>query len=76
MDKEVIEVLIDGMTCSHCQRAVENAIAALPGVNDVRVDLQHGKATIHGFVSDEALLRAIRNEGYDANVVQASHPSV
>jgi len=76
MDNMRVEVSVDGMTCAHCQRAVQNAIAALPGVNEVQVDLRASKAIVHGCVEEEALIRAIRNEGYEARLTQDSQPKV
>jgi len=37
---------ITGMTCSHCQRAVTEEIARIPGVSEVSVDLASGGATV------------------------------
>jgi copper chaperone len=71
-----VEVSVEGMTCAHCQRAVQNAIAALPGVNEVHVDLRANKAIVHGRVEEEALIRAIRNEGYEAHLTQDSQSKV
>ncbi len=58
---------IQGMTCQHCVRSVERALAKVPGV--VRVDevnLERGVARIEGGATDEAVLRAIEDEGYRA----------
>jgi copper chaperone len=37
---------VDGMTCSHCQRAVTAEIAAVDGVESVDVDLASGTVTV------------------------------
>lgn len=37
---------IDGMSCVHCAAKVEKALAALPGVTDVKVDLESKTATV------------------------------
>jgi copper chaperone CopZ len=37
---------IKGMTCGHCVNAVSSEIGQLPGVQDVRVDLAAGTATV------------------------------
>ncbi len=71
MNVALMEVKVDGMTCSHCKLAVENAIAALPGVEGVEVDLELGKATIQGVVPEQSLIRTLQNEGYDARVIHA-----
>ncbi|WP_319459896.1 heavy metal-associated domain-containing protein [Micromonospora sp. RTP1Z1] len=37
---------VTGMTCEHCVRAVTGELSALPGVEEVRVDLAAGTATV------------------------------
>ena len=37
---------VTGMTCEHCQRAVSQEIAAVPGVDSVAVDLATGTVTV------------------------------
>lgn len=67
-----IELDIDGMTCSHCKHAVEQALNQVPGVDWIRVDLQHGRATVQGKVPTAALISAVENEGYRARAVPTS----
>lgn len=58
------EYKIDGMACSHCQATVKKAIEAIPGVNNVVVDLGAGKAIIEGEVSSEVVASAVNNAGF------------
>jgi copper chaperone CopZ len=37
---------VTGMTCAHCQRAVNDEIAAVDGVDTVSVDLASGTVTV------------------------------
>ncbi|MGY0007700.1 heavy-metal-associated domain-containing protein [Micromonospora sp. I033] len=37
---------VTGMTCEHCVRAVTEELSALPGVEEVRIDLAAGTATV------------------------------
>jgi copper chaperone len=53
------KIKVAGMTCGHCQRAVESAIRDLEGVSDVQVDLKLGQATVIGNVSDEQIAAAV-----------------
>jgi copper chaperone CopZ len=69
MASETIELKIDGMTCSHCQRAVHQALQKLPGVEHVRVDLEHGRAIISGSALSSAMISAVEEEGYLAQVI-------
>ena len=64
----MIELKIDGMTCPHCVRAVNEALAAVPGVTRVvAVDLETGRATVEGDVERQALIAAVTEAGYQAN---------
>ena len=67
-----IELTVSGMTCGHCQSAVAKALRAVPGVTDAQVDLQSGKAVVQGSPDPRALIGAVTEEGYGA---QLSHPS-
>lgn len=67
MTKSVINV--QGMSCQHCVKAVENAVKALPGVTSVDVDLKKNTATVkfdEGRTALDAIREAIREAGYDA----------
>lgn len=58
------EIVVEGMTCEHCKRAVTNAVESLPGVKSVHVDLATGKVTGTGEVASQALKEVIEEEGY------------
>ena len=64
------ELKISGMTCGHCQSAVTSALKSVPGVQDVRVDLQGGTAQVQGQADHQALIAAVKEEGYDAQIRQ------
>jgi copper chaperone len=57
---------VDGMTCGHCVNAVSTEIGALPGVEDVRVDLATGAVTVRSErpVPFDAIVRAVDEAGY------------
>lgn len=59
------EFTIQGMTCGHCKKAVEEALASVEGVTRVDVDLDAGHARVEG--GDVArLVAAVAEEGYTA----------
>ena len=59
---------IQGMTCDHCVRAVTRALAKVPGVERVvAVDLARGEARIAGSPDEQAVVAAVRDEGYEAH---------
>lgn len=59
---------IDGMTCPHCVKRVEQAIRDVPGVREVEVTLEPGSARIRGARPHQAI-RAIEAAGYQARPV-------
>ncbi len=64
------ELLITGMTCGHCRQAVESAIRDVPGVTEVHVDLDQGRATVQGRADLKSLLGAVEEAGYEATSVR------
>ncbi len=66
------KLIVEGMTCGHCQASVERALQVVPGVEEVRVDLESKTAQVeHSTPVDEAALReAIESAGYSVVGVQ------
>ncbi len=68
MSKEIIDITVEGMSCSHCENSVKKAVGALPGVDRVSVDLAGKKVTVEfdtGRVTGEAIFAAIEDQGYE-----------
>lgn len=62
-------VIVKGMTCDHCKQSVTKAIAVLPEITDVHVDLASGKAEWHGDESAravQAVKEALLEIGFEA----------
>lgn len=68
-----IELKIEGMSCDHCKRAVERAVSQVRGVDSVVVDLQLGKAIVAGTFDQSALIAAVEDEGYTAQIISSSN---
>jgi copper chaperone len=65
----MIELKVEGMTCMHCVKAVTEALSAVPGVAGVpKVSLQDQAAVVEGTPDPEALLAAVKEAGYRAEV--------
>ena len=62
------ELNVTGMSCGHCVKAVEGALKAVPGVENAQVSLENGKATVQGNADAQALIAAVKEEGYGAEV--------
>lgn len=56
---------VTGMSCDHCKKAVESAVAVLPGVEGVVVDLAGSSVRIEGDAEPEAVRVAIEQAGYE-----------
>ncbi|MCX8061839.1 MAG: cation-translocating P-type ATPase [Anaerolineales bacterium] len=62
-----LEIPIQGMDCAECTRHVQQAIAALPGVQSVEVFLTSEKAVVHfdpSLVSLPIIQQAVQKAGY------------
>ena len=58
---------VPAMHCEHCERAVGNELAAVPGVEQVDVDLNTKLVVVTGTDLDDGALRAaIEEAGYEA----------
>lgn len=57
-----MQLNVEGMTCAHCERAVQNAVAALGGTAEV--DLAAGTVQVGGTDDVAAVRRAIEEAGY------------
>ena len=60
----MLALAVEGMTCEHCVRAVTDAVAALPGVSGVAVDLGGGRVRVEGEPDPASVRAAIEAEGY------------
>ncbi|MBK3869433.1 copper resistance protein CopZ [Pseudomonas stutzeri] len=58
---------VSGMTCSHCERAVTQAIRALDPQAQVQVDLAGGTVQVQSSASEQAIREAISEEGYQVS---------
>lgn len=65
------EMIVEGMSCMHCQARVEKALNALDGV-DAKVDLEKKTAYIElsKEISDETLKNAVVDAGYEVTAVK------
>ena len=58
---------VPGMHCAHCERAVNEELAAVAGVDSVDVNLDRKIVVVRGDRLDDAQLRAaIEEAGYEA----------
>ncbi|HIY77612.1 MAG TPA: heavy metal translocating P-type ATPase [Candidatus Borkfalkia excrementavium] len=62
-------VFIEGMSCAHCSARVENALNAIDGVK-ATVDLKKKRAYVETDVSDEVLIKAVEEAGYQVKKIK------
>ncbi|MCV0437651.1 MAG: cation transporter [Hydrogenophaga sp.] len=56
---------VTGMTCGHCEKAVTGAIKQVDPQAQVRIDRSQNRVEVDTTQPREALIAAIREEGYD-----------
>ncbi|MFZ5351639.1 MAG: heavy-metal-associated domain-containing protein [Bacillota bacterium] len=66
------QIFIEGMSCGHCVKHVEEALKELAGVEEVKVNLE-GKYAIVDLgtnVDDVILQAAVEDAGYDVAAIK------
>ncbi len=59
---------VNGMSCSHCEKAIQNALSELEGVCNTEVNLNEKTVAIQyeeDIVTEKSLAEAIEDAGYD-----------
>ncbi|MGL4484339.1 MAG: copper ion binding protein [Anaerovoracaceae bacterium] len=58
---------VEGMSCSHCEAAVKNAVSEINGVKEVIVNLAEKTVSVdHNETAQKAeIIDAIEEQGYD-----------
>jgi Cu+-exporting ATPase len=75
----LVELPVGGMTCAACSAHVARTLAEVPGVVRAEVDLDGRSARVEfdpAQVTPEALVRAIEDGGYDADLPSESEDAI
>jgi copper chaperone len=68
MNAQTITLSVPGMTCAHCEAAIEQEVGALDGVTRVSVDLDTKDVVVVGDRLDrDAIVAAIDEAGFDVS---------
>ena len=61
------EITVKGMSCGHCVAAITKAMASLPGVSQVQVDLTGGRVSYEcaAPIPVEDLERVVKAAGFE-----------
>lgn len=68
MAKEILNLTVNGMSCSHCENSIKKSVGALNGVDSVRVDLKGKKVYVEydpEKVTEKTIKDTIEDQGYD-----------
>ncbi len=60
------KLIVEGMNCGHCVKAVTEALEGVAGVDKVDVSLEKGEAQVEGSADVAALVAAIEERGFGA----------
>jgi copper chaperone len=58
------------ISCGHCQAAIEESVAEVPGVTAVSVDVDARQATVVGSSAIDVVTAAIKEAGYEVASVE------
>lgn len=74
--RQSLELSIEGMTCASCVGRVERALAKVPGVKSVSVNLANERAHLEllGQIDPQYLIAAVTKAGYSASVWEVEQP--
>lgn len=80
LEKRIVHLKIDGMTCQNCVRHAREALQSVEGVASVEVRLMSNDAIVKlngwGAAEHSSLIDAIKNAGYGAAVVTETDGNV
>ena len=65
-------IFIEGMSCGHCSKRVEEALKSVNGVKSVSVNLEKKKAEVvlKTDISNEVLKSAVEDVGFEVSNVE------
>ncbi len=69
-DDESIQLLLTGMSCASCVSKIQHALESVDGVQVARVNLAERSALVTGTQNKEALIEAVKNAGYGAEIIE------
>lgn len=59
-------ITVEGMSCGHCEGAIEEALRGVSGVTDASADREADRASVEGDADVTALVKAVEDAGYTA----------
>src|SRR5690554_1784285 len=75
MTTQTIQLQLSGMSCADCAKSIEKALSAVAGVASVNVNFANEVAAVEGHkLNPEQLVKAVKDAGYDASVIDHERP--
>ncbi len=71
-ESKTLHLAIGGMSCAGCVKAVEDALAKVPGVTRAEVNFAEHMAVVEGTMDPEALVQAVADAGYEAQILKGA----
>ncbi|MCX7922268.1 MAG: copper chaperone CopZ [Clostridia bacterium] len=68
MAKEISNLTVEGMSCSHCENSVKKSVGSLNGIDSVEVNLKEKRVNVvydPEKVSLQTIKDTIEDQGYD-----------
>ncbi|WP_145514696.1 copper-exporting P-type ATPase CopA [Yersinia massiliensis] len=69
-DSDSVQLLLTGVSCASCVSKVQHALEGVDGVEVARVNLAERSALVTGHPSNDALIAAVKNAGYGAEIIE------
>lgn len=71
--EKTVTMKVEGMMCGHCEGRVKQALEALEGVAEAKVDHETGQAvvTLSSDVAESVLVQAVTDAGYEVKGVES-----
>ena len=75
MATQIIQLQLSGMSCAGCAKSIERALGGVQGVASVNVNFANEVAAVEGNkLNSEQLVKAVKDAGYDASVIDHEQP--
>ena len=74
-NQTTVDLSVTGMSCSSCVRHVTEALEGVNGVDNARVDLEGGRATVAydpASATLEGIVQAVADAGYQAAAIPSA----
>ncbi len=70
-DDTLTVLKVGGMHCASCQKPIERSLREVPGIGNISVNLADREVYVEGGISDEILVAAVADAGYEAVIDRA-----